>query len=640
MTSRTAVVAAALAALCVLAFLLRIASLEEAALAPDERAQTGASWLVDDPSSLARLRRIELGLAGSRVPERDPFLDPPSGAALPYLSGFDGFVAGVAQRASASAGGEAALGGVAEADLEALVVRGAPVLGVLVVLATFWAAFVLARGPRRTVFAFVAALLVAVSSALVESSSAGRVDAAVLAALLLALQARCVARALGREDVLGAVLDALVAGVLAGLLCATSFAGIGVFAASWIGFVLGAFTGSDERREALRRAGLLFSATSAFVSRMPLGDAEWDAPSASAITGFSGAASTLCFVSTAPFLIAFLARRKSPVRLFQAACFLIAIVVMILEGPRLLAGLAPAWELSRERALVAAAFDVRALDRIAVLFGAMAAVCAACLLPRRNEPAVLASLASAIVLAAAAAIEPAAMPLFVVAVALLVALALDTLEASAPRRARLLWAGAGVLVLASLVSRALAPARAAKREERLEVVAGLRWMRANTAAESAFNAPFGESGGAVLATPRAGPLVAYHARRPPFASLDGARLRAEGAARLLLEGDDERFVALFAQSGARYVVAGPRFVAELRAFAAREGLAVEGSALERLTHAREARLLGLERAWSSSRLVDEAGLAAESGRARAPALSIWRVPVEVRETPRAQLLPR
>lgn len=640
MNLRAALVAAALAALCVLAFLLRSSSLADVALAPDERAQTNASWLLDDPASLARLRRIELGLAASRVPERDPFLDPPSGAVLPYLSVFDGFVAGVAQRTSASRGGEAALGGVAEADLEALVVRGAPVLGVLCVLATFWAAFVLARGPRRAACALVAALLVATSPSLVASASAGVVDGAVLATLLLALQVRCVARALGREDVLGAVLDALVGGVLAGLLCATSFAGLGVFAASWAGFLMGAFTGSDERREAHRRAGLLFCATSAFVSRLPLADGPWEVVGASAVAAYSAAVSTLCFVATAPFLLAFLARRKAPPRMFQAACFLIAIVVMILEGPRFLAGLAPAWELSRERLLVAASFDARAFDRLGIAFVVLALVSAACVLRRRHEPPVVAALATVVALAAAALIEPAATPLFVVAVACVVALGLDALEATAPLRARVLGAAAGVLAFAPLAVEAFAPARAAQREERLEVVAGLRWMRANTAAESAFNAPSGDSGRAVLATPRTGPLVAYHARRPPFASLDGKRARAEGAARLLLERDDERFAALFAQSGARYVVAGPRFVAELRAFAAREGLAVERSALERLTFTDAARELGLERVWSSSRLVDETGHAAESGLRRGPAFSLWRVPLEVRETPRAQIVPR
>src|SRR4029079_19549451 len=104
-------------------------------------------------------------------------------------------------------------GGVEEARLEGFLVRVPPLLGVLSVIAVYWAVIGIASGKRRTWCALAAAAIVAVAPSAVESSSAGRLDHLAWIALLVALEIGVGVRALRSNDALGTVFGALGAGV-------------------------------------------------------------------------------------------------------------------------------------------------------------------------------------------------------------------------------------------------------------------------------------------------------------------------------------------------------------------------------------------------------------------------------------------
>jgi hypothetical protein len=252
--------------------------------------------------------------------------------------------------------------------------------------------------------------------------------------------------------------------------------------------------------------------------------------------------------------------------------------------------------------------------------------------------------------------------LFAVPMACALGAALDVALASASsarRTAARVVAWSCVALLACHAAAAwLAPRDAARREERIEYVKGLRWMRDNTPSPGAWNAPAGPDDWGVIATPASGALVAYHARRPSVVSdlgwSDGSDALSL-AARALLDASPVALVRFARVYRAGYIVVAPR---DLRDLASLERLASEpvgGSStgaerdvastmLARLALAAEGAgaepVPGFERVYASARRVNVAGHAAAPGQSGGPAVSIYRITDPAARSPSPEIRPR
>jgi hypothetical protein len=645
-----------------LALVVRWAPTRELRLAPDERDLGASHWLLDDPETCSHLRRIELGIAGDRVPETDRFVNHPFGGEVPALPFFDMLVAGISQRFQRSPSGEAALAYVDEASLEDLCVQLSPILGLLATLCVFWAASNLASGPRKTQAAVLAALVFALHPAAIACSSAGILDAAVLAASITAVLVRCAVRSLRSETMPTSLLDALIAGGLSGLLMSVTAAGGFVYAAVWLGFFANVLRQREEQRKNALRAGLFFAAVAAFVARMPLAEGPWEAASGSTMQGFSSGVSMLVLYSLAPFIILILMGEDARQRMFRTACFIGGLAVMAWQLPELWKQLAPAlrWFANGRAAITTAmpstgsVFGGSALDIAGAIVGGIVFLAAWTVLRKqRPDPAQLVLFALGAFTFVLALAVRGAMPLFVVALALSVGAAFDAAtsdEAPVQNRAPIFGAIALIVVLAVAgFVPTLRRADPALREERIAFVAGLRWMRANTVSSGPWNSPQSSAAWGVLSTVADGPLVQYHARRPalvsPSAVLSGlAAVRDAGSA--LHSSDPARFVRFLQGQRASYVVVGPR----------QDRLAREIADVSRTPNPHSPSMYdllactaadsdgevlpGIACAFASKRRVGYSGCAPIGAEPAGPAISIYSLKETSAETPRAEMRPR
>lgn len=511
--------------LLALAFVARWEPTRTIRLALDERTGGQGAWLIDDPRTCEHLRRVEVAAATDKVVVTDTFLAHPHGAEVPALPVLDTLLASVAQRFLRSPEGDVAMGFVDEAALEDLAVKLPPILGLLAVLATYAAARQITTGPRRDVAALVAAALVAFFPATVGVTAAGVLDAAAIGCVLQAFLVRATARSLESDRMPAALLDALVAGAVSGLLVATTALGLFLFLPVWAAFVGRAWRASGEARANALRSGIFFSIVAALLARMPLSEGPWE-ESTGLVRGWLAGTSLLVFGSCAPFVVMSLRKGSETPRAFRTAVFVAVLVALAWQAPSAWTDLAPpvrAWgeHLATWRALQADPRDAEAGFDWAAMLGIVLGATTPLLRDRRSDPTTRLLVVGAITACVAAFLTPLARPYAVVACALLVARALDHVlgqtELATWRRVGL---PAGIAVLALGVG--LAPyARAvdrAQREERIDFVDALRWMRANTESGGAWNSPHVGGGWGVFASVTDGALVLYHARRPVVAS--------------------------------------------------------------------------------------------------------------------------
>ncbi|MBL8862098.1 MAG: hypothetical protein JNK02_08805 [Planctomycetes bacterium] len=536
--------ALALAVLGLVGLAARLAPAGQRLLESGARDLGGSRWVVDDPGTALHLRRIELALAEGRVPQRDPFLAHGESPEVPALPVFDALLAGFAQRWLASPDGDPALGGVDEGRLEAFAAGVGPLAYLLAFAALAWAAWIAARGARLPVL--LAAAAFALAPAAVAAGEVGRLDAAAFALVLLALLVRGTQLALAAEDALSMILEALLGGVVAGLLAALSAAGALLALPTAAALLVRATRGPPAVRPIAIRAGLLFSLVAAFTSRLPLADGPWQQVPAGLVASWSLFASDVLLVSAAPFALLLLSAPRDAARKGRAFARVAALAAMlallVYELPRAwAAGSGPLEAWWSARALTRGQ-DGTNLDLGLVLLGGAALVAASWATARRRDGASLHLAALAVVALLVAVAEPQASPLAVAVCALALAGALPALCAE---RGQAAWLGVGTAGLLVVLLARGGPTPA-ERDELREAIAGLRWIRREVAAGGPFNSSSASSTWGILADPRLGELVAYHARRPVLASRASCFALPDGyaeAAELAASRDGARIAA-------------------------------------------------------------------------------------------------
>lgn len=631
------------------AFVVRWAPTRELELTPDEQRDLGgARWLLDDPDTCQELRRIELALAGDRVPVRDSFVNYPAGGEIPAFAAFDALVAGLAQRFLRTPQGAVELGGVDEVALEGFVVKLGPILGLLAVLASFWAARSLVSGPRGDVAALVAAAIVAFHPLLVTTTSAGRLDSAGFLIVLFALLLRSTLRAIQRPAMPASLLDALVAGGLAGVLVSSSAVGIVAFGAASCTFLLHAWRAGGEARSNALRSGVFFTIVAVFVTRLALPERPPD--DLGVIAGFAEGLSLLVFFSVAPWLVLLLLDRSRRPSAFRVACFAVALGLFAWQAPRVFGLVAPAvrWYVS-ERDLVGVVLPSHApltlgIGTVLLALGSLVVVARAWV--RRVDTVAVALGLTTLAFATASLESGLAAPLWVVSLACGLAHALD--DESVTRRAVLAAAGVAFTLLVWALTPLFGSPDAARREARLDFVAGLRWLRTHTESSGPWNSPRTPSGFGVLSNVADGPLVLYHARRPalasPWGALEGPRALVETAARLNGRPGLAGLERLMQGQRARYVVVSADPLRRIREPVPVPSAGTPSSASDVLLEAcstdppRTADGFVLEHA--SIRRVDADGATVLVPRAGRPVFAVWRLERFDAEPPRAELRAR
>jgi hypothetical protein len=635
-----------------LAFFVRWEPTRTLRLAPDERDLGASRWLVDDPDTCQHLRRIELAIATDKVVSFDRFVNFPDGGEIPAMPLFDTVVAGIAQRFLRSPAGDVALGQVDEADLEDLAIKLSPILGLLMVLATWIAARNIVSGPRGDAAALLAAAIVALHPSCVAITSAGALAPMALAAILFALTMRSVVRCVAAEAMPGALLDAMVGGALAGMTCTCTTLGIVLFAPAWIALFLRVVkTGGDERAKALR-AGLLFCLVAAFIARMPLNEGPWEA-SFGVMRGFASGVSMLLFLSTAPFIVMLLFAREEKQRAFRTLCFVAGLILMAWQLPQLWRDVSPLvhW-LSGNLQLVqevAPLVDTSFMELGTLL--AAAGIAIAWVWHDRAGAATTTLVIFTSVTAVLATCVSRAIPIAVIAVACTLGRGVDMAWASADpkqRKAALqITLFAPALLLLSVISVWRRESDPSLREERIELVAGLRWMRANTESGGPWNSPRSPGSWGVMSPIDCGALVQYHARRPalvsPWSVLSGPQ-QVEAACQSWLPDPDRLARYVDGQRG-QYVVTTWRdsrtrkdSAIAMRSLGVHERGGTELWGLDPSGEQLGAHVAAFELVHVSRRRVDTNGHAdLTNGQ---PVVEIWRLDPTHREPIRARMVPR
>jgi Oligosaccharyl transferase STT3 subunit len=646
-----------LLALAALALLLRWAPAAEYQLASDERDLAPSRWLIDDPATAYHARRIELALAGDRAPQFDRFLNHPEGSEIPWSPLYDTAIAAAAQRGLRESGADPALGGIEEARLESFLMRVPPLFGALITVATFWGVLLIATGKRRALCAFLAALAVSVAPVGVVQSAAGHLDHLSWIALLVAVQIGVSVAALRSEEPLATVFGALVTGIVAGLELTSFTLGLALFFANWIGYLVLARAGDAEKKRLGQRAGLLFCAVAAFVGRLTLSEGPWEGARESVMGAWCESTCAVALLCSIPFIIGFLRSDRRSNRIIRSAMFVIALCVLLYNAPTMLHGLSRGWSWYRQNrallVLVSPEHRSPAAEpgRFAWLL-ALTPVCVAfvpawlLLLRRWREP----DLAFLVALSAITGLfflcERRLGGVFLVPMACVLGAALDlVLREGSERARRIAWsiAGASLAVFAAhAVAAELAEHDSARREERIEFVKGLRWMRENTPSPGAWNTATGPNDWGVITSFSAAHLVEYHARRPAVVSdlalISGGEVLSE-VSRALLDEKPATLLRCLRSSRSRYVVVGPRLLRDVPALerlanAGDHGIpratipSTETTMLARLSltgEAADADVAGLERVYASARRVNVDGHAPEPGQSFGPAISIYRL---------------
>jgi len=630
--------------LLALAFVARWEPTRTSRLEPFERDLGASQWLIDDPNTCAHLRRIELAIAGDKVVVTDRFLNHPSGGEVPALPLLDTIVAGVAQRFLRSPTGDVAMGGVDEAKLEDLVVQLAPILGLLAVLATWWAARYVVAGPRGDVAALLACATVALHPVTVGVSSAGTLDGAVLGCVMFALLVRSVVRSLSSDSMPTSLLDALVAGALAGLLVACTAIGFALFLPAWGAFVLRAWRSRDEARANALRSGLFFCLVAAFLASIPLSEGPWE-ESQGVVRGWVSGVSMILFLSSAPLIVMMLTQKSDKPRAFRTACFVVALIAMAWQLPKIVTDLGPGvrWFLS-QRSLVnetLATWPNRLAPQATYLVAVPILIASWFVLRGSRRELVTQTLFGfALVTVVLVPVTPLAAPYAVVAVACLAArvfdVALDPERGFAPA-----WPRAAAVTLSGvLLAAGLAPyldrEDPALREERIDFVAGLRWMRATTESGGPWNSSQSSGAWGVHSSLHDGALVQYHARRPavvsPWAVLSGAPAVQESVA--VGAREPAAFVRWLQGQQVRYVVVPgretrwdmDRRIAAQRASGPAASLLHVASREASASGSTAAEVAGMSRVYASVRRVGPDGRAPRDGGTGEPVISIWHVP--------------
>ncbi len=519
--SRT-VIALALALIGLLGLAARVAPIVERRL-PAEARDLGASrWVVDDPSTALHLRRIELALAEGRVPSHDPFLAQAAPAEIPALPVFDALIAGFAERWLTHVGGDRSLGGVDEADLESFTAWFGPVLYLLAFAAFLWTAAILLRGAHGGIV--LAALVFALTPIGFDAGQVGRIDAAALGLVLAVLLVRGTQVAVRAEDALSTILEALLCGVIAGLLTSMSAAGPILALPTGAALFLRATRGPVEVRPIALRAGLLFTLVAAFVARLPLADGPWEQLPEGLVARWSLAASDMLLLSAAPFALLLLTAPRDAAHKSRTFARIVALAAML---ALLLFELPRAWNAASGP--IEAWWAARSILPGSGLLERMGGVSFLCLagIPlvgwqawQQRDVARFHIFAFALVTTALVLVSRDFAPFFVLGGA--AALASIFPASHFERRPRWWIAGvAGLLGVAATVHVFARPSPA-DRESRLAWIAALRWIRAEVPPGGPFNSSSARSTWGILADPRDGEIVAYHARRPVLGSGAGA----------------------------------------------------------------------------------------------------------------------
>ena len=662
---------ALLSAVLVAAWTLRTRLDDGHRLADGRTLPSGSVWLVDDPDACYHLRRAGVALEVGEVPRTDRLLSHPTGSAVPWPALFDGFLAAVGERLAprAHSGAGSLVGGRSEADLEAGLVRVPPALGVLATLAVFLAC--LAMGPGGVaglVAAVLGAWLYASTPVAVWYSSTARVDHHVATALLFAAMLAASAFSLRAEHAADAVLGALGAGLAAGFGLLVWLASAPMVALVALGLFLAALGADTERAASARRAGILFFLAASVVVAIPADSSPWNAIQPNSLVNLSTGVPRALLAGAVPFLVLALGAKLGWSRWLGLFGAVLATGVALAVLPGFLDGAREgfAWA-SRENRFMAQVEESRPLlagpgGWLGVasdlgFAGFVAPLCALALLPLARRRLDLFVLVACFAVYVAFSVSQRRFGnSHAVPQALVCALAAGELLR---RRGGVRWLG-GVLVAVFVVcgvASAWSFGRATPEELtdladwRAERLAGLQWMRTNTAWSGPWNRADLPHAYGVLSTWGYGHLVEYHARRPSIATNFGSFVGPEpfrDHADTLLEDDPDAFRARLTDLDVAYVVVAPRMVAELASLAriaewsqprraelfvrgpAGKGYAPRalGSALARLAlHAREVGELGFaggELVWRSTRFERPDGIRAQPGAPGAgPVLSIW-----------------
>jgi dolichyl-diphosphooligosaccharide--protein glycosyltransferase len=564
---------------------------------PDATGAGGPAWQVDDPDAAYHLRRAQIALVSGEVPARDRFLAHPGGSAVPWPPLFDGLLALVARQiAPATPGAAAALDDAAEARIEAALVFVPAILGTLSVLAVAWAAWVLGRGldarPRGAA-ALAAAAIQAATPIAVWYTELTRVDHAALVVLLEAVLIALAGWVLTTEVELDRTLGSICAGLAAGAALLAWLPSSLIVLGCGAAFALAAVRAGAERGRESARVGLLFFLAAALATAVPAASSPWNALQPGSLVNLTEGVPRSLVAAALPFAVLALFGRTRLARWKQMLLALAVLAAAVALLPGFTTGVREGFDWASRANLFMDVVE----ESQPLLAPARGAWWSAAL---RDHGLVLALLVPALVLSARRLLAPERFLVWTLALGFL-ALTLtqrrfgDTLVvpaaiviplACAERAERAAAAGragarrgwivglgcaglaglAGAIPVFSVGRDVLADTRA----WRAEIVAGLRWMRAETPASGPWNVPDARQDYGVLAHWGLGHLIEYHARRPVIATNFGSFVGADGfesAAAALLEDDPQELARRMRALGARYLVVTPRLASDLGSLA-------------------------------------------------------------------------
>jgi hypothetical protein len=334
-----------------------------------------------------------------------------------------------------------------------------------------------------------------------------------------------------------------------------------------------------------------------------------------------------------------------------------ALVMMAWQVPQLWRDLAPLvrWYSSSTRLIGDVASDFALFGSAVSSSIVLVAVLACCsrLWSDRRQPVTSSLLVIALFVAVTAVVLPAALPLAVVACACLVARVVDLGLAAEKEHERTAfrWIAVTIPLVLALVAATpwLRSRDDALREERIDFLAGLRWMREHTESGGPWNSPRSGYAFGVMSTTRDGPLVQYHARRPavvsPWAVASAPAELEDG--RNAWSRTMEGFVHLLHAARVRYVIVPaakhhfdrwPPLVPQYE----QGGRQPLDPSVLLFAGAQDlpARVGPFERVYASPRLVDERGHAPAEGKTGNPAVAIFRLDAASEQPVQSQMRPR